>query len=332
MAPKARAGQLQSGPVPECPVPDYPAPEYRMYFVEVARSERLGPNFVRVTFTGECLRAFGAGGVDQRIKLLLPQPGRTVADIPSGPAWYPAWQAMPHEIRPTMRTYTVRTYRPQMAELDIDFVLHGTDGGHGGPASAWAAKVRPGDTAALVGPDRPGSGRMWGCAWSPPDTARYLIIAGDETAVPAVASIIESLPPQARGVVCVEVPAAGDWQDWDVPDQVEVRWLVRQDKTGSAPHGSLLEAAVMEVLTELRGPDAHAAGTGLEDADLDTATLWDVPDRPTGELDAPGGELYAWLAGEATVIKRLRRLMINDLGVARSAVAFMGYWRQGRGG
>jgi NADPH-dependent ferric siderophore reductase len=303
-----------------------------MYFVEVARSERLGPSFVRVTFTGECLRAFGAGGVDQRIKLLLPQPGRTVADIPSGPAWYPAWQAMPHEIRPTMRTYTVRTHRPQMAELDIDFVLHGTDGGHGGPASAWAAKVRPGDTAALVGPDRPGSGRMWGCAWSPPDTARYLIIAGDETAVPAMASIIESLPPQVRGVVCVEVPAAGDRQDWDVPDHVEVRWLVRQDKTGSAPHGSLLEAAVMEVLTELREPATHAAGTGLEDVDLDTATLWDVPDRPTGELDTPGGELYAWLAGEATVINRLRRLMINDLGVARSAVAFMGYWRQGRGG
>ena len=325
MAPKPRAGRLHSGPVPECPVPEPTPPEYRMYFVEVARSERLGPSFVRVTFTGECLRAFGAGGVDQRVKLLLPQPGRTVADIPSGPDWYPAWQAMPQERRPTMRTYTVRTHRPEVAELDIDFVLHGADGGHGGPASAWAAKVRPGDTAALVGPDRPGNGGMWGCAWSPPETARRLIIAGDETAVPAVASIIESLSPQARGVVCVEVPVAGDRQDWDVPDRVEVRWLVRRDGTGSAPHGSLLEAAVTEILTGLCGPKPHPAGTGLEDVDLETATLWEVPDGSTDEL-------YAWLAGEATVIKRLRRLMINDFGVARTAVAFMGYWRQGRGG
>ncbi len=325
MAPKPTAGRLNSGLVPDCPVPEYPAPEYRLYFVEVARSERLGPTFVRVTFTGECLRTFGAGGVDQRIKLLLPQPGRTVADIPSGPGWYAAWQEMPPERRPTMRTYTVRTHRPEVAELDIDFVLHGAAGGHGGPASAWAAKVRPGDTAALVGPDRPGSGRMWGCAWSPPETARRLIIAGDETAVPAVASIIEALPPQARGVVCVEVPTVGDRQNWDVPDRVEVRWLVRRDDTGSAPHGSLLEAAVTEVLTELCGPDTHPAGTGLEDVDLDTATLWDVPDGSTGEL-------YAWLAGEATVIKRLRRLMVNDFGVTRTAVAFMGYWRQGRGG
>lgn len=320
MAPTPRAGRLDSGPLP-----DYPSPEYRMYLVEVARSERLGPSFVRVTFTGECLRAFGAGGVDQRIKLLLPQPGRTVAEIPSGPGWYPAWQAMPPEIRPTMRTYTVRAHRPQVAELDIDFVLHGVDGGNGGPASAWAAKVRPGDTAALVGPDRPGSGRMWGCAWSPPMTARHLIIAGDETAVPAVASIIESLPPQAGGVVCVEVPTAGDRQDWEVPDRVEVRWLVREDETGSAPHGLLLEAAVAEVLTELCGPTTHAGRTSLEDVELDAANLWEVPDWSTGEL-------YAWLAGEATVIKRLRRLMVNDYGVARTAVAFMGYWRHGRGG
>ncbi|MDQ4009195.1 MAG: siderophore-interacting protein [Actinomycetota bacterium] len=308
------------------------APPYRIYLVEVARSERLGPSFVRVTFTGECLQAFRAAGVDQRIKLLLPQPGRTVVDIPSGPGWYPAWQAMPQEIRPTMRTYTVRAHRPKVGELDIDFVLHGADGNHGGPASAWASKAHPGDVAALAAPDRPGSGRMWGCEWSPPETARRLIIAGDETAVPAVASIVESLPPQARGVVCAEVPTVGDRQYWDVPDGIEVRWLVRQDATGSAPHGSLLEAAVAEVLTELCGPNPPAAGTDLEDVDLDTSSVWDVPEGPTGELDAPGGELYAWLAGEAMMIKRLRRLMVNDHGVARTAVAFMGYWRQGRSG
>ncbi|MGQ0719718.1 MAG: siderophore-interacting protein [Pseudonocardiales bacterium] len=307
-------------------------PEYRMYFVEVARKERLGPSFVRVTFTGECLRAFGSGGLDQRIKLLLPQPGRTVADIPSGPGWHAAWQAMPAGIRPTMRSYTVRAHRPEVGELDIDFVLHGADGGHGGPVSAWASTTRPGDGVALAGPDRPGAGRMWGCEWCPPPTAKRLIIAGDETAVPAVASIVESLPPDARGVVCVEVPTVGDRQCWDVPDRVEVRWLVRGCAAGSAPHGSLLEAAVSEVLDELCEPDPPAAGTDLEDVDVDTSILWDVPGRSTCQPDAPSGELYAWLAGEAGLIKKLRRLMVNDHGVPRTAVAFMGYWRQGRSG
>ncbi|MGH3752627.1 MAG: siderophore-interacting protein [Pseudonocardiaceae bacterium] len=321
MAPTRTAGRPDGGRVPQ----------HRVYFVEVARTERLGPSFVRVTFTGECLRAFGSGGADQRIKLMLPQPGRTVSDIPSGRSSYAAWQAMPEEIRPTRRSYTVRAHRPEMGELDIDFVLHGADGGHGGPASAWALTARPGDGAALAGPDRPGVGRMWGCEWSPPGTAKRLIIAGDETAVPAVAAIVESLPPDARGVVCVEVPTAGDRQCWDVPDRVEVRWLVRWRAAGSAPRGSLLEAAVAEILAGLRGPDPPAAGAGDVDVDVDTSRLWDVPDRSACGPDAPGGELYAWLAGEAGVIRRLRRLMVSDHGVPRTAVAFMGYWRQGRG-
>lgn len=307
-------------------------PEYRMYFVEVARTKRLGHSFVRVTFTGECLRAFGSGGLDQRIKLLLPQPGRTVADIPSGHGWHTAWQAMPHEVRPTMRSYTVRAHRPEVAELDIDFVLHGADGSHGGPVSAWAATTRPGDGAALAGPDRAGAGQRWGCEWSPPQTARRLLLAGDETAVPAMASIVESLPPDACGVACIEVPEVGDRQCWDAPDGVEVRWLVRRGAAGSVLHGVLLEAAVGEVLAELREPDPPAARADLEDVDVDTSNLWEVPDEPACGLDATGGEFYAWLAGEAEVIKRLRRLMVNDHGVPRTAVAFMGYWRRGRSG
>jgi NADPH-dependent ferric siderophore reductase len=83
-----------------------------MYTADVARTERLGPSFVRVTFTGHDLAEFGVGGDDQRIKLMLPQPGRTVADVLGGAGWYDAWRAMPAAIRPTMRTYPVRAFRP----------------------------------------------------------------------------------------------------------------------------------------------------------------------------------------------------------------------------
>lgn len=87
-----------------------------------------------------------------------------------------------------------------------------------------------------------------------------------------------------------------------------------------------------EALVQLRVPDRPAAPTDLEDVDVDTANLWEIPDGSTYPPDAAGDELYAWLAGEAGVIKRLRRLMVNDHGVPRTAVAFMGYWRQGRSG
>ncbi|MCI2416376.1 siderophore-interacting protein [Saccharopolyspora sp. K220] len=295
-------------------------PVYRLFPVEVARVRRLGPSFVRLTFTAECLSDFGAGGVDQRIKLVLAQPGRTLADFPNGPDWYQQWLALPDEIRPVLRTYTVRSYRPEPAELDIDFVLHGGPGGHSGPAATWAATARPGDEIGVLGPDRPGTGRMWGCEWAPPASASHLVLAGDETAVPAVASIVETLPPCARGIVCLEVPEEHDRQEWAVPDGVEVRWFPR---CASAPHGKLLEEGVAAALDELH-PRSRGGVADLDEVDVDAATLWDVPAD-----DAAPGQFYGWLAGEAAVIKRLRQLLVRDYGIPKQAVAFMGYWRHG---
>jgi NADPH-dependent ferric siderophore reductase len=52
--------------------------------------------------------------------------------------------------------------------------------------------------------------------------------------------------------------------------------------------------------------------------------LWEVPE------ESPFGPLYAWLAGEAAVIRTLRRHLVAERGMDRRAVAFMGYWRLGR--
>lgn len=304
------------------------APQYRIYLAEVTAVRRLGPSFVRLTFTGPQLRQFGTAGSDQRIKILLPREGRTVDDVRLGADWYAAWREMPNDIRPTMRTYTVRAYRPQNAELDIDFVLHAGHGGAehggaehaGGPASTWAMTAQVGDRVGLVGPDRPGTGRMWGCEWSPPDSADTYLLAGDSTAVPAIASIVESLPEHARGVACVEVPETGDEQLWNCPPHFEIRWSV----TGHDAHGTKLEASVERALRELSGRGAPA-DTLVEEVDTETTVLWEVPE--THAPNAEGG-LYGWLAGEAETIKRLRRKLVNAHGIPKSAVAFMGYWRR----
>ncbi|GAA4839560.1 siderophore-interacting protein [Saccharopolyspora rosea] len=289
-------------------------PAYRTFEVEVVGVRRLGPSFARITFGGA--HGFGAGGDDQRIKILLPRPGCTVADLPSGDDWYRSWLAIPEPVRPVARTYTVRAFRPETGELDVDFVLHG-DGAHSGPASAWAAAARPGDRIGLVGPDRPGRGQPWGCEWAPPSTASRLVIAGDETAVPAVAAIVEGLPADARGVACLEIPDPADRQDWNTPRGLEIRWLAR----GRAPHGERLVHEVTDVMAELHRPGTT---TGPGDADPDGDQLWDVP-----EPGATPGRLYGWLAGEAGAIRTLRRLLVHDHGVPRGSVAFMGYWRLG---
>jgi NADPH-dependent ferric siderophore reductase len=298
------------------------APGYRFFPVTVARVQRLSPSFLRLTLTGAELARFGAGRDDQRIKLVLSRDGSPVVDLlTDGPGWYAEYCALPDEVRPHLRTYTVRAARPDRAELDVDVVLHGVDGGNAGPAASWAAAARPGDAVVVLGPDRPrprsaGSGRAWGVEWAPPADGT-LFLAGDETAVPAISAILEALPGGRRTVAVLEVPEAGDVLSLDLAPGIEVHWLVR----GRREHGAALGPAVHAALCSL-GLARAGAGQEPEDVDLDGGILWEVPDvRPTG--------CYAWLAGEAGMVKALRRRLVRDLGIPRTSVAFMGYWRRG---
>ncbi|GAA0308503.1 siderophore-interacting protein [Kineococcus aurantiacus] len=305
---------------------------YGLFEVQVAAVQRLGASFVRLTFTSPELAGFGAGGYDQRIKLLLLKEPFAAHDVP-GDDWYTWWRELPEDVRPTMRTYTVRAFRPAtahaQAELDVDFVLHGVQdgqGGHAGPASRWAAEAVVGDALVLVGPTAPGGGRAWGVEWAPPAEARTLLLAGDETAVPAVSAILEQLPAGVKATALLEVPSAGDLTGLLSEADLTVEWLPRN---GSHAPGELLQRRVHEVASALVDEvSAQAApGTELEDVDLDAGILWEVPEHAV----ASGPQaLYAWLAGECGVVKALRRHLVREVGVPRTSVAFMGYWREGR--
>ena len=292
-------------------------PIYRFFTATVARVHRLSPSFVRLTFAGPELTGFGVGGADQRIKLVLSRDGGPVRHLlTDGPGWYQEYCALTDEQRPYLRTYTVRAARPGLGELDVDLVLHGVDGGHPGPAARWAAAAAVGDPVVLLGPDRSGTGRGWGVEWSPPAHGA-LFLAGDETAVPAISATVEALPAGRRAIAVLEVPEAGDLLSLSLPPGVEVRWLVR----GGRARGEALGPAVHAALCEL-GVAAPAAGVEPEDVDLSGDLLWEVP-----RTGADG--CYAWLAGEAGMVRALRRRLVRDLGIPRPAVAFMGYWRTG---
>ncbi|MEU8087417.1 siderophore-interacting protein [Micromonospora sp. NPDC049101] len=292
-----------------------PIAPYRVFAVTVRAVRRLSPSFTRVTFTGADLDRFADNGDDQRIKLALPLPGERGVDLPQGADWYATWRALPEHRRPPIRTYTVRAVRPHLAEVDVDLVLHGD----GGPATRWARRVGAGDQIAIVGPDSAYEGDHGGAEFRP-SAGSSLLLAGDETAVPAIASICERLPREARGVVLLEVPDADDVLPLAAPPGVEVRWLPRGDDA----HGSRLVPAVTVAAGELLAPGATAATAPVADVDVDTEILWEVPDEVTVT------PLYAWLAGEAGVIRNLRRHLVAERGLDRRAVAFMGYWRLGR--
>jgi NADPH-dependent ferric siderophore reductase len=295
-------------------------PGWQFLDASVAVVRRLGPSFVRLTLTGPELAGFGAAGCDQRFKLVLSRDDAGLGRLRErGQDWYAEYCAMAEEQRPVIRTYTVRAVRPERAELDVDVVLHGVDDGHAGPAASWAAAAVPGDRIVLLGPDRPGSGRPWGVEWAPPPAARTLLLAGDETAVPAVCAILESLGGAPRTVTALlEVPTADDAMNVALPSGATLRWLPRD----GAARGSRLVPAVHAALCELRIASSPAAPPEEVGEEL----LWEVPDA-----DAASG-CYAWLAGEAGMVTTLRRRLVGDLGVPRGAVAFMGYWRQGIAG
>ncbi|MGC4837748.1 siderophore-interacting protein [Micromonospora vinacea] len=292
-----------------------PIAPWRVFAVTVRAVRRLSPSFTRVTFTGADLDRFADNGYDQRIKLALPLPGQRAATLPDGADWYATWRTLPEHQRNPIRTYTVRAVRPHLAEVDVDLVLHGDSG----PATRWARRASVGDEIALVGPDAGFDGNHGGVEFRQ-STGATLLLAGDETAVPAISSICERLPLDARGIVVLEVPDAADVLPLVTPPGVGVRWLAR----GTDGHGSRLVPAVVAAAGELLAPGASTAAQPVPDVDVDTEILWEVPEVVAS---AP---LYAWLAGEAGVIRHLRRHLVAERGLDRRAVAFMGYWRLGQ--
>jgi NADPH-dependent ferric siderophore reductase len=286
----------------------------------------LSPSFLRVTFTGAELSDFASNGWDQRIKVMLPLPGRGIEDCPSDADWYGAWRALPAERRMPIRTYTVRARRPELGEVDVDFVLHGATG----PASAWAETARVGDEVVLIGPNARFPGPTGGFEWHPPADASCLLVAGDETAAPAICAIVETLRPGRPAKVLLEVPTPADALNVAAPEGVEITWLPRWPDDGSAPaaRGGLLTAAVVAAVDELSDSLAPTPAIELDDVDVDAGILWEVPQEDALPRRTSG--VYAWLAGEAGVVKGLRRHLVQERGVDRRSVAFMGYWRDGK--
>ena len=307
-----------------------PQVSFMTFDVAVARIERMGDSFVRITFQGDSLEHFHFAGLDQRIKLVLPNGTAGVSSFPRDTDdWYSAWRNTPEEDRCVLRTYTVRASRPELREIDVDFVVHGVSG----PATRWVSEAVVGSELLVIGPDvrslDPEDDRVVGGVEFAPGTARRILLAGDETAAPAICSILEALPRKSRGQVFIEVPTAADILPTAAPGGVTVCWLPRDTRPG-LEHGQVLDRAVRawtsEMMPATNSVDDAATPGELADVDVDRDILWDVP----AAADVETHELYAWLAGEAACIKELRRFLVRDTGLHRSDVAFMGYWRLGR--
>jgi NADPH-dependent ferric siderophore reductase len=256
---------------------------YRVFRVFVQTTQRLSPTFLRMTFTGPELDRFADNGFDQRVVLALPLPDIGFAHLPTWDNWHPTWRSLPEEHRNPLRTYTARSVRRHQNEVDVDVVLHPK-----GLAAQWARAARPGHAAALLGPDNAYAGEHSGLEFRPPAPGMPILLAGDETAVPAIAAILDRLPRDARGEVLLETPSPNDALPLHAPPAMRISWLPRHD------------------------------------ADAGTHLLPAVRDH---SIDGPR---YAWVAGEASMVRELRHHLMGERALDRHLVSCRGYWRRSK--
>lgn len=240
----------------------------------VAGAFDVTPRMRRVLLSCENISAC-AGDSGYHIRLLLPPRGRA-------PRWpliaadgRMRWPAGEDAL--VSRVYTIRSIDPDRNEIAVDFVRHD----HAGPASVWAAGTRPGDVVGMLGP----------AGGTVAKAGRYLL-AGDETALPAISRLLETLPAQARGLALVEVADAAEEQAIANRTKIELRWLHR---------------------------DGAAAGTTtlLQDA---VASL----PEPPGD-----GDLFVWAGCEFSASKAIRDHVTKHWKLARSNHLVASYWRLG---
>jgi NADPH-dependent ferric siderophore reductase len=204
----------------------------KLHTGQVIRTERLTPHMQRVVLGGDGLAEFGTGGyTDHYVKLLFPLEGVT---YPEPFDLQRVREEYPREQWPVTRTYTVRAWDAETRELTLDFVVHGDEG----LAGPWAARAKPGDVLRFNGP---------GGAYAPDTSADWHLLAGDESALPAIAAALESLPDGTPAHAFLEVSGPEEEQKFD--SDAQVTWLHRGDR----PVGE----ALVEAVRSLRFPEGR---------------------------------------------------------------------------
>lgn len=263
----------------------------RMVRARVLATDRISPTFVRITVGGEDVNSITPMGFDHWFRMFFPTPEQDALVLPAATddRWWPEYREIPDDSRPVLRNYTIRGIRPAVAgrfgehaEIDIDFASHGDLG----PASAWANRAVPGDEIGILdeGINDLGLGE-----------GRSLLLVGDESALPAVAGILDSVlvaDPLTETDVFVEVPHPDDLAAQELASGANVRVhpVIRTDPA-AVPGGLVAEAV-------------RAARLPAE----------------------PG---CAFVAGESALATGVRRHLVRERGWDKSTVTFVGYWKYG---
>jgi NADPH-dependent ferric siderophore reductase len=247
---KQTAGMLDGDVSPDFPGRHGQAMTSTMFHEATLLSRRqLTPGMIRLTFGGPGLSTFKSTGIgDEYLRLFFPneKTGRLhLPHIAEDGRWtYPDGQdALRYS------TYTIRGFRPERGEIDIDFVVHA-----GGRASEWAQRAMPGARITINNPR--------GLYAPPADTVWQLLVA-DATGLPALSRLLEQTPRHVQSRVFVEVARSEDEQELPAHPGATMTWLHRSGN-GVAPSrmGDVVRAVPLPPTPGylwVRAPGAQAA-------------------------------------------------------------------------
>lgn len=247
----------------------------RITRLQVVRTDWLTPHMLRVVAGGSGFVDFVNNDyTDRYVKLLFLAPG---VEYPNPMDIAEVRASMPQEHWPVTRTYTVRYVDTSAGEIAIDFVIHGD----AGLAAPWAATAQPGDDICFFGP----SG-----AYAPSPEADWHLLAGDEAALPAIASALEAVPSGRPVHAIIEVANASEEQPLITAGDATIGWLHRDGAPAGDP-SRLIDA------------------------------VKSVPWLP--------GRAHVFVHGESGLVKGLRSYFLNQQGVEPEFLSLSGYWRTG---
>ncbi|WP_199750165.1 siderophore-interacting protein [Amycolatopsis sp. WAC 04169] len=180
--------------------------------LRVLRTERITPHMVRIVAGGEEIGSFRPNDfTDAYVKVHFRVPG---VSYPEPFDLARIREELPREQWPRMRSYTVRAFDANLGELVLDFVHHGDEG----VAGPWAAAAKPGDELLISGP---------GGAYAPGEEADWHLLAGDESALPAIAASLEAMPAGVPVHAFILVEDSAEEQSLTTKGDARITWLHR---------------------------------------------------------------------------------------------------------
>lgn len=243
--------------------------------LEVLERIQLSAHMVRIVAGGPGITAVDDNGkTDAYSKMLFAHPDTGLTPPYDMDALR---EELPLDLLPSVRTYTIRRFDLENGRLWIDFVVHGDEG----VAGPWADRAKPGDPVILLGV---------GGGYAPDPDADWHLLAGDDSALPAVASALEAMPRDAVGMAFIEVQTADDELPIDAPTGIEVTWLHRGDRP---------------------------AGTTTLLTDAVRAAEWRE------------GRVQVFVHGERGEMKALRPYFTDERGIERAQLSLSAYWAYG---